>query len=101
MVFTSATSVVCWPWLPDFSPSGTQLFTASADGTAKLWMAEGGELLQTLTGHTARVCSARFSPSGTQLVTASIDRTAKLWTNQRAVMEEGVPEGSRTEGVVP
>jgi hypothetical protein len=36
-----------------FSPDGTRLASASADGTCKLWDVQSGELLHTLQGHDA------------------------------------------------
>ncbi|MEM6840058.1 MAG: AAA family ATPase, partial [Cyanobacteria bacterium P01_C01_bin.120] len=61
-----------------FSPDGQTLATASFDGTAKLWQADG-TLITTLEGHSDRVGEVRFSPDGQTLATASGDGTAKLW----------------------
>ncbi|MBI1877295.1 MAG: protein kinase [Chloroflexi bacterium] len=62
-----------------FSPDGTQLATASSDGTAKIWDATPDRELLTLAGHTDAIGSIAFSPDGTRLVTASGDGTAKVW----------------------
>ena len=68
--------------LPDsvaFSPDGTRIATASADGTAKVWDAATGQELFTLVGHTRGVTSVVFSPDGTQIATGSADKTARVW----------------------
>ncbi|MBD1860074.1 MULTISPECIES: toll/interleukin-1 receptor domain-containing protein [Trichocoleus] len=60
-----------------FSPDGTMIATASADGTAKLWTLQGREIV-TLK-HNDRVQDVQFSHDGQTVATASDDRTAKLW----------------------
>src|SRR6266545_326724 len=62
-----------------FSPDGKQIVTSSDDGTARVWDASSGTLLQSLRGHTHVVNSAAFSHDGRLVVTASSDKTAKLW----------------------
>jgi WD40 repeat protein len=62
-----------------FSPDGSRVVTASADGTARVWHATTGALLFVLSGHTAEVNSAVFSPDGKHILTASADHTARLW----------------------
>jgi len=54
---------------------GTQIATASFDGTAKLWSAESDVLLQEFIGHEAVLRTVDFSPDGLRLVTSSDDRT--------------------------
>ncbi|HZF12830.1 MAG TPA: WD40 repeat domain-containing protein, partial [Thermoanaerobaculia bacterium] len=46
---------------------------------ARIWNAATGQLIATLTGHTAPVGVASFSPAGTRVVTASWDQTARIW----------------------
>ncbi|HEX5837996.1 MAG TPA: hypothetical protein VFY26_09195 [Anaerolineales bacterium] len=66
-------------WWTVFSPDGSRIATASADGTAKVWDADTGEELFTLRGHTGGIYCIAFSPDGTLLVTGSVDTTARLW----------------------
>ncbi|MDZ4783393.1 MAG: WD40 repeat domain-containing protein [Planctomycetia bacterium] len=65
-----------------FSSDGARLASASDDRTIKLWDAETGAELRTLTGHADWVMSVTFSPDGTWLASASKDRTIKLWNAQ-------------------
>jgi uncharacterized protein YjbI with pentapeptide repeats len=62
-----------------FSPDGTQLASASNDGTLRLWDATSGEALMVLRGHENMVWSCAFSPDGTRLASASTDGTLRLW----------------------
>jgi len=72
-----------------FSPDGTQIVTASVDGTAKVWdwrkwtWAEGErkDPILTLRGHHGAITSADFSPDGRLIVTASVDGTVRVWSN--------------------
>ncbi|MEM9387559.1 MAG: pentapeptide repeat-containing protein, partial [Pseudomonadota bacterium] len=61
------------------SPDGTQILTASYDGTARLWDARSGDELRRFEGHGSVVTSGVFSPDGTRILTASYDGTARLW----------------------
>jgi WD40 repeat protein/serine/threonine protein kinase/DNA-binding XRE family transcriptional regulator len=69
-----------------FSPDGTRIATASADGVAKIWDATAGRELLTLTGSiqavnpgASKVSTLAFSPDGTRIATASNDNTIKVW----------------------
>jgi len=63
-----------------FSPDGTRLASAGADGTVRVWSAAAGELVASPEGHSGRVWGA-FSPDGTRLASASADRTVALWAS--------------------
>ena len=62
-----------------FSPDRRHYVTASNDGTAKIWEASTGKLLQDLKGHTNWVTSAQFSPDGKSILTTSRDHKSMLW----------------------
>ncbi|MCB9453190.1 MAG: TIR domain-containing protein [Anaerolineaceae bacterium] len=61
-----------------WSPDGTWVATASADKTAKIWVAETGQQVYSLR-HNDVVNSAAWSPDGRRVVTASNDYTARVW----------------------
>ena len=62
-----------------FSPDGSRIVTASEDGTARVWRADGTGEPVVLKGHEGGVNSAAFSPDGARIVTASRDNTARVW----------------------
>jgi WD40 repeat protein/energy-coupling factor transporter ATP-binding protein EcfA2 len=61
-----------------FNADGTQIVTASKDGTAQVWSIDGKQLA-VLKGHTDQVFRAVFSPDGSEIVTTSYDNTARIW----------------------
>ena len=63
----------------DASQDGTRLASGSGDFTAKVWDAETGENILTLSGHSNYVEAARFHPDGHHVATASRDGTVKYW----------------------
>ena len=69
-----------------FSPDGKFLLTASADKAIKMYDLKGN-LLKTLTNHTARVNSVVFSHDGQFFLSASDDGTAILW-NHNGTMKQ-------------
>ena len=63
-----------------FSPDGSQIATASRDGSARIWgggvnFARGASLL----GHAGQVLDVSFAPDGQSVVTASDDGYARVW----------------------
>jgi WD40 repeat protein/tetratricopeptide (TPR) repeat protein len=62
-----------------FSRDGSQVATASADGSARIWAATDGRPLTQPLRHAARLTHAAFSADGQILATAGHDRTARLW----------------------
>ncbi|MEW5989361.1 MAG: BTAD domain-containing putative transcriptional regulator, partial [Chloroflexota bacterium] len=76
-----------------FSPDGSLLVTASADGTAILWQMPDGDYLTTLEGHDAPVTSAVFNLDGSRILTTSEDGVARLWQGAVAgsLAESGRP----------
>jgi WD40 repeat protein len=61
-----------------YNATGSQIVTASWDGTAKVWDVETGKLLHSLR-HPPQVNSAHFNATGNQIVTASRNSTVKIW----------------------
>ncbi len=53
--------------------------TGSEGKTAKVWDAETGKELLTLSGHKSYVNSVAWIPDGKRLATAGTDNTAKVW----------------------
>jgi WD40 repeat protein/energy-coupling factor transporter ATP-binding protein EcfA2 len=62
-----------------FSPDGTRIITASADGTAQQWHASSGEPIGETLRHEAPINYAAFNNDGLRSVTASTDGTARVW----------------------
>jgi len=62
-----------------FSPGGELVVSASDDKTIKLWDADTGRLIKTLSGHLHFVRSVAFSPDGRLIASGSVDKTIKLW----------------------
>ena len=55
------------------------LSTGRNDGTVKLWDANTGLLLRTLSGHSEGVSLVRFSPNGNEIATFGGDASVKFW----------------------
>jgi WD40 repeat protein len=62
-----------------FSPDGTRLATAGADGGARIWDVQARAELLAARDYGAIVRSIGFSPEGTRLLTAADDATARVW----------------------
>jgi len=62
-----------------WSPNGNRLATGSEDNTVKVWDAEAGKELLSLTGHSDAVLSVAWSPDGRRLATGSKDDTVQVY----------------------
>lgn len=62
------------------APNDRMIATASQDKTAKLWSADGLQLVGVLRGHKRGVWCVRFSPVDQVLLTTSADCTMRLWS---------------------
>ncbi|MBN9684341.1 MULTISPECIES: nSTAND1 domain-containing NTPase [unclassified Corallococcus] len=61
------------------SADGRWVATASSDGTARVWRADGTGLPKVLEGQGGEVLAVAFSPDGQRVVMGSADRTAHVW----------------------
>jgi WD40 repeat protein len=61
-----------------FSPDGTHVAVADADGTVRVWDGAGRQVAN-LAGHEGRVNEAGFDPAGRYVVTAGDDGSALVW----------------------
>lgn len=66
-------------WSAVFSPDGTRIATASADGKVKIWDATAGKELLSIDAANGTVWYAAFSPNGKLLATAGSDKLAHIW----------------------
>ena len=62
-----------------FSPDGKLVVSASAEGKARIWNSETGQLVRELVGHKQTVNTAQFSPNGQRIITAGNDSDAIIW----------------------
>ncbi|MCJ1324067.1 hypothetical protein MMC10_000729 [Thelotrema lepadinum] len=83
-------------WMPkggNGAPGGVDLASGGEEGSVQLFnLAAGEEPVQTLTGHSGRVCRVEFHPSGRYLASASYDTSWRLWdveTGTELVIQEG------------
>lgn len=63
----------------EFSPDSTEIVTASADKTARLWDARTGTPIGSPLAHKDVVFGATFDSKGAHLLTWSNDNTAQVW----------------------
>jgi hypothetical protein len=80
-------------WAAAFSPDGSRVITTSSDGTARLWDATTGMVVNELRIHTGPVRAAAvrgaLSSDGSRLIFVSDDGTARVWdTTTGAAMAE-------------
>ena len=73
-----------------FSPDGKWIASSGNDSTIKVWDAETGADIFTLTGHTGPTFGVLFSSDGGSLITSSVDGTVKVWVLPKP--GESIPE---------
>lgn len=82
----------------------TRLYTASTDGTARIWSFPDGGLLHTLVGHKKTVADLTLSPDESLLATASYDSRVRLWdlgTAQERTTLKGHPRNATVVRISP
>uniref|UniRef100_A0A8C2DCG8 Transducin (beta)-like 1 X-linked receptor 1b n=1 Tax=Cyprinus carpio TaxID=7962 RepID=A0A8C2DCG8_CYPCA len=62
------------------------LASASFDSTVRLWDAERGACIHTLTRHQEPVYSVAFSPDGRHLASGSFDKCVHIWNTQSVAL---------------
>ena len=60
-------------------PNGSQVFTASADKTAKVFDVNTGTVVRSLAGHGDAVRAVAFTKDAAKVVTGSADKTIRTW----------------------
>ena len=75
-----------------FSPNGRRVVSGSWNGMLKVWDAQAGQDILTLTGHTHGITGVAFSPDGRHIASGSEDQTLKVWdaeTGQHVLTLQG------------
>ena len=67
-----------------FNPDGSQVVTASADKTARVWDARTGTDRMAPLQHLGYVTSAAFTLDGARIVTGSADQIVRVWSASRS-----------------
>lgn len=74
----------------------SQLLTWSDDGTAKVWDATTGELLQRLEGDGTSITTARWNRDASQIVLATAEGTVRVyWTDWVGLLDEACKYATR------
>ena len=61
------------------SKDGTQVLSASFDGTVRVHGLKSGKMLKEFRGHTSYVNDAIYSSDGSQVISCSSDATVRIW----------------------
>ena len=73
-------------------------FSASWDGTVRLWQINTGKTINRLVGHSKDVLSVALSPDDRQIITGSLDRSIRIW-NTRCECKHIVDKNQHTDAV--
>jgi WD40 repeat protein len=83
-----------------FFSNGKVIVSASRDGTVKLWDADTGRILRTLTDHGGPVLSVAASPDGKRLAAAGFGSTIVIWSAAGELLRKITAESDRVESIV-
>jgi len=83
-------------WYP-WSPSGDRIFIWFEDGTIRIWDAETGKLLQTLSGHQGNLTQALWSPHGDFIASSGYDSKVMIWSADTGEALHSIPAGEEGE----
>lgn len=72
-------------------PTRLHVVTGTGDGSASVWDAQSGELLQVLVGHSKAITSVVVGNQGSNLVSVSEDQTVHLWDLMSKVVDMPLP----------
>src|SRR5262249_17944427 len=78
-----------------YRPDGRRLASAGTDALVRVWDADSGRQVLTLTGHTGAVTAVAFSPDGNRMASAGDDGTVRVWdadTGTQLLLLTGHPE---------
>jgi WD40 repeat protein len=83
-----------------FSPDGSQILTASGDGSIRIWDTSTGEMvlakkIVTAPNSERSVRSAQFSQNGKYFVTAANDSNVQIWDSRSGELIESLNYSSR------
>jgi len=73
-------------------------FSASWDGTVRLWNVASGATISKLVGHSRDVLSVALSVDDRQIITGGLDRRIKIW-NTRSECKHTVDKNEHTDAV--
>ncbi|MGH8245005.1 MAG: WD40 repeat domain-containing protein, partial [Gammaproteobacteria bacterium] len=75
-----------------FSPDGAQVAVGGRAAQINIYLAENGNKVTALTGHTGDICAVAFHPGGTRLAAAGFDGIVRIYDLQsRSLHKEFVP----------
>jgi WD40 repeat protein len=86
-----------WMWGPiAFSPDGKKIASGSPNNAIKVWDADSGTGLMTLSGHEKWLTGLTFTPDGKRIASSSKDKTLRVWdasTGQQLMVLKGHERG--------